>query len=58
MADAVATARQKIADLRDDGFDKMKSDVIDYAKEQPTQALLVAAGIGVLVGILLGLRRR
>ncbi len=58
MAGAVATARQKMADLRGDGFDKMKSDVIDYAKEQPTQALLVAAGIGVLAGILLGLRRR
>jgi hypothetical protein len=31
---------------------------VSYKREQPTNALLVAAGLGALLGILSGLRRR
>lgn len=58
VANAVDMARQKMADFRQNGLEKMKGDVVSYTKEQPTNALLVAAGIGALLGILTGLRRR
>ena len=58
VADAVDAVRWRIADLRDNGIDNMKGDVVDYTRAQPANALLAAAAVGAVVGLLLGLRRR
>jgi len=58
VSDTVETVQLRMAEFRDHGFDRMKDDVVAYTKKQPTNALLVAAGLGVLLGIFSGLRRR
>jgi ElaB/YqjD/DUF883 family membrane-anchored ribosome-binding protein len=58
VSDTVETARRRMAEFRDHGFDRVTDDVVKYTKEQPTNALLVAAGLGLLLGIFSGLRRR
>jgi ElaB/YqjD/DUF883 family membrane-anchored ribosome-binding protein len=58
VSDTVETAQRRMVEFRDHGFDRVKDDVVKYTKEQPTNALLVAAGLGLLLGIFAGLRRR
>jgi hypothetical protein len=58
VSDTVDSAQRRMAEFRDHGFDRVKDDVIKYTREQPTNALLVAAGLGLLLGIFSGLRRR
>ena len=55
---ATETVQRRMAEFQEHGFDRIKDDVVKYTREQPTNALLVAAGLGVLLGILSGLRRR
>jgi len=58
VSDTVDSAQRRIVEFRDHGFDRVRDDVVKYTKEQPTNALLVAAGLGLLLGIFSGLRRR
>ena len=58
VSNAAKAAQQRMTELRDGGLDKVKSDVLSYTREQPINALLVAAGVGVVLGIISGLRRR
>ena len=58
VSDTMETAQRRMVEFRDHGFDRVKDDVVKYTKEQPTNALLVAAGLGLLLGIFSGLRRR
>ncbi len=55
---ATETVQRRMAEFQEHGLDRVKEDVVKYTREQPTNALLVAAGLGLLVGILSGLRRR
>lgn len=56
--DFMDLALDKLAQLRDGGFEQLRSDVIKYTREQPMTALLVAAGAGLLIGMLGVLGRR
>ena len=56
--DAFEKTRGKVAEYRDKGFEQVSQEVAEYTRSQPVPALLIAAGVGMVVGMLLGLRRR
>lgn len=58
VSSSVESAQRHIAEIRDHGLDRVKDDIVRYTREQPTNALLVAAGLGVLVGVFSELCRR
>ncbi len=58
MQDAVQQTRDKVAEYREGGFDRVREDVINYTRQQPLNALLVAAGVGLILGWLTSLGRR
>jgi len=55
---AIEQTRGKMAEYRDEGFARLKDDVISYTREQPMTALLIAAGTGLLIGWLTTMTRR
>jgi hypothetical protein len=44
--------------MKEASLQRARQEMKDDAKEQPTNALLVAARLGLLLGIFSGLRRR
>ena len=58
VKDAVEKTRQKVAEYRERGVEKVTQEVTEYTRSQPVPALLIAAGIGMVLGVLLGLSRR
>jgi len=50
LGDAVQQARDKVAEYRDGGMEKMRHDVVGYTREQPMLALVIAAGVGLMLG--------
>lgn len=55
---SVQQARDKITEYREGGFEKVKSDVAGYTREQPMTALLIATGAGLVLGWLSAVGRR
>lgn len=55
---ALEQARGKVAQYRDGGFEKVKDDMVSYTREQPVAALLIAAGVGLMLGWLTAMGRR
>jgi ElaB/YqjD/DUF883 family membrane-anchored ribosome-binding protein len=53
VKDVADKAREKFASYREGGLDQISGDIEDYARRQPATALLIAAGVGLLVGMLL-----
>ena len=51
LGDAVQQARDKVAEYRDGGMDKVRHDVLVYTREQPMTALFIAAGAGLVAGL-------
>ena len=63
VKDAVDRTREKVAEYgraeyRERGMDQVTQEVTEYTRSQPVPALLIAAGVGMLFGVLLGLGRR
>jgi ElaB/YqjD/DUF883 family membrane-anchored ribosome-binding protein len=58
VKDAVNKTREKVAEYREKGFEQVSQDVAEYTRSQPVPALLMAAGVGLAVGMLLRLGRR
>ena len=58
LGDAVEQARDKVAEYRDGGMDKVRHDVVGYTRQQPVTALLIAAGAGLVLGWLSTAGRR
>jgi len=58
VQDAVQQTRDKVAEYTEGGFDRVRDDVINYTRQQPMNALLVAAGVGLIIGWLTALGRR
>jgi ElaB/YqjD/DUF883 family membrane-anchored ribosome-binding protein len=58
IGDAVQQARDKVNDFREGGVEKVRHDVVSYAREQPMTALLIAAGAGLVLGWLSAAGRR
>jgi hypothetical protein len=58
ISDAVGAMQRRVVEFREQGFEKITEDVVDYVRTQPVNALLIAAGLGMVLGILSGVRRR
>jgi ElaB/YqjD/DUF883 family membrane-anchored ribosome-binding protein len=58
VQDAVEKTREKVGEYRDKGWQQVSQDVAEYTRSQPVSALLIAAGVGMVLGMLLGLGRR
>ena len=54
VKDAVDKTREKVAEYRDKGLEQVSQDVAEYTRSQPVPALLIAAGVGLVLGMLLG----
>jgi ElaB/YqjD/DUF883 family membrane-anchored ribosome-binding protein len=50
MREAMGRTREKVAEYREAGAEQVKRDLINFTREQPITALLIAAGAGLLVG--------
>ncbi len=53
VKDVADKAREKLASYREGGLDQVSEDIVDYTRRQPVTAILIAAGVGLLVGMLL-----
>jgi ElaB/YqjD/DUF883 family membrane-anchored ribosome-binding protein len=49
----VATVKEQIQTVREQGVEGVKNDVSDYARKQPLKALLIAGGIGALAALII-----
>lgn len=58
LGDAVEQARDKVAEYRDGGMEKVRHDVVGYTRQQPVTALIIAAGAGLVFGWLSAAGRR
>ena len=58
ISEAAEAVQRRIAEFREQGFEKVTDDVVEYVRAQPLNALLIAAGLGMVLGILSGVRRR
>jgi ElaB/YqjD/DUF883 family membrane-anchored ribosome-binding protein len=58
VKDAVDKTREKVAEYRERGMEKVTQEVTEYTRSQPVPALLIAAGVGMVLGMLLTLSRR
>jgi ElaB/YqjD/DUF883 family membrane-anchored ribosome-binding protein len=55
---AMQQTREKVAEYREGGFDKIRDDAVAYTRRDPVSALLIAAGVGLVIGWLTALGRR
>ena len=53
VKDVADKARDTVASYREGGFGQVSDQVLEYARRQPVTALLIATGVGLLVGMLL-----
>lgn len=58
VKDVAERARDMVASYREGGVGQVSDDILEYARRQPVTALLIAAGVGLLVGMILGPGRR
>lgn len=58
VKDAIDKTREKVTEYREQGMVDVTRKVTGYTRNQPVSALLVAFGVGMLVGILLPVSRR
>src|SRR5262245_11914650 len=58
ISDAATAVRRRIEEFREKGFEKATEEVVEYVRAQPLNAMLIAAGLGLLLGILSGVRAR
>jgi ElaB/YqjD/DUF883 family membrane-anchored ribosome-binding protein len=54
----VNKTREKMVGYGDGGIERVSQDIVDYARSQPKTALLIATGVGLMVGVLLTLGRK
>jgi ElaB/YqjD/DUF883 family membrane-anchored ribosome-binding protein len=55
---AVEQTREKLNEYREGGVERVRDDALRYTREQPMNALLIAAGVGLVIGWLTALGRR
>lgn len=58
VKDVADKTREKLASYRAGGLDQVSDEVAEYARRQPVTALLIATGVGLLVGMMLGPGRK
>ena len=57
VTDKVAVVGDKIKDLQNVDLGELAENAKDYARQKPGQALLISAGVGLLLGLILRGRR-
>ena len=57
VADKVSVVGDKIKDLQNADLGELAENAKDYARRKPGQALLISAGIGLILGLLVRSRR-
>jgi ElaB/YqjD/DUF883 family membrane-anchored ribosome-binding protein len=55
---AVEQTREKLNEYREQGFERVRDDALTYTRKEPMNALLIAAGVGLLIGWLTAIGRR
>jgi len=58
VKDVAERARDTVASYREGGVAQVSDDILEYARRQPLTALLIATGVGLLIGMILGPSRR
>jgi ElaB/YqjD/DUF883 family membrane-anchored ribosome-binding protein len=58
VKDVAERAGDTVASYREGGVGQVSDDILEYARRQPVTALLIATGVGLLVGMILGPGRR
>jgi len=58
VKDAVDKTREKVAEYGERGMEKVTQEVTEYSRTQTVPALLIAAGVGMVLGMVLTLSRR
>jgi ElaB/YqjD/DUF883 family membrane-anchored ribosome-binding protein len=58
VKDAADKTRDTLADHLDGGVEQLSEDIVKYVRSQPMTALLIAAGVGLFVGMTLVRGRR
>jgi ElaB/YqjD/DUF883 family membrane-anchored ribosome-binding protein len=59
-SDAVDSSRRHAEDIYEQGRDKaeeVEDQVIDYVRSKPIKSMLIAGGVGILLGVFLSSRR-
>src|SRR5215813_11012913 len=57
VSDKVAVVGEKIKDLQNADLGELAENAKDYARQKPGQALLISAGVGLLLGLIIRGRR-
>ena len=57
VSDKVSVVGDKLKDLQNADLNELADNAKDYARRNPGQALLISAGVGLLLGMLLRGRR-
>lgn len=57
VADKVSVVGDKLKDLQNADLGELAENAKDYARRKPGQALLISAGVGLLLGLLIRSRR-
>lgn len=57
VADKVSVVGDKIKDLKDADLGELAENAKEYARRKPGQAILISAGVGLLLGLLVRGRR-
>ena len=57
VSDKVSVVGDKIKDLQNADLGELAENAKDYARQKPGQALLISAGVGLLLGLILRGRR-
>ncbi len=55
---AGAYVKEKMADYREGGIEQISEDIAEYTRTEPMTALMIATGVGLVVGMLLILARK
>jgi ElaB/YqjD/DUF883 family membrane-anchored ribosome-binding protein len=58
VEDTVQKARDKMTEYREAGLERVKHDMAEYTRQEPMIALMIAAGAGLLLGLLASAGRR
>jgi ElaB/YqjD/DUF883 family membrane-anchored ribosome-binding protein len=57
VADKVSVVGDKLKDLQNADLGELAENCKDYARKKPGQALLISAGVGLILGLLIRARR-
>jgi ElaB/YqjD/DUF883 family membrane-anchored ribosome-binding protein len=55
---AGAYVKEKMAGYREGGIEQISEDIAEYTRTEPMMALMIAMGVGLVVGMLLILARK